>query len=70
MVAVIVLYDHVHPLGAFVKSSGIDVSINKVQTILLTTGQFRRGVNTIGPHIKLCPINVFTNLIEFYQSII
>lgn len=25
MVAVIVLYDHVHPLGAFVKSSGIDI---------------------------------------------
>ena len=26
MVGVIVLYDHVHPLGAFVKSSHIDVS--------------------------------------------
>ena len=26
MVGVIILYDHVHPIGAFVKSSNIDVS--------------------------------------------
>ena len=26
MVGVIILYDHVHPLGAFVKNSNIDVS--------------------------------------------
>lgn len=27
-VGVIILYDHVHPLGAFVKTSNIDVSKN------------------------------------------
>lgn len=26
MVGVIILYDHVHPVGAFARSSGIDVS--------------------------------------------
>jgi len=26
MVGVIILYDHVHPVGAFAKTSGIDVS--------------------------------------------
>lgn len=28
MVGVIILYDHVHPVGAFAKSSNIDVSSN------------------------------------------
>ena len=33
MVGVIILYDHVHPVGAFAKSSGIDVSTRpKYQT--------------------------------------
>ena len=27
MVGVIILYDHVHPVGAFAKSSPIDVSV-------------------------------------------
>lgn len=30
MVGVIILYDHVHPVGAFAKNSGIDVSVSLV----------------------------------------
>ena len=36
MVGVIILYDHVHPVGAFAKSSPIDVSSSFQYITLLT----------------------------------
>lgn len=32
MVGLVILYDHVHPQGAFVKGSNVDVSIGKKKT--------------------------------------
>lgn len=31
MVGLVILYDHVHPVGAFVKASDVDVSIIKLR---------------------------------------
>lgn len=36
MVGVIILYDHVHPAGAFVKTSNIDVRLSLTHTLTHT----------------------------------
>ena len=33
MVGLVILYDHVHPVGAFQKSSNVDVSLLTNQTV-------------------------------------
>lgn len=50
MVGVIILYDHVHPVGAFAKTSKIDVSENRHSSpeffppLDLDLGSFKSGL--------------------------
>jgi len=46
-VGLIILYDHVHPVGAFVKNSAIDVSIENLSSVW----SFILGVNFLCPVI-------------------
>ncbi len=53
MVGVIILYDHVHPVGAFAKTSKIDV-----RTLLVLGTLNPKSIWTLQPHLK------YMNVIE------
>lgn len=56
MVGVIILYDHVHPVGAFAKTSKIDVSENRHSSPELDLSSFNTFINKIlyAPDSKKC----------------
>lgn len=54
MVGVIILYDYVHPVGAFAKSSKIDVSTSLPLRRLSPVNAGRSTVSILRPQMKGC----------------
>ena len=55
MVGVIILYDHVHPVGAFAVKAAIDVRRQRVKLLLMMSSSFqmKSSIKLIKEHPKI-----------------